>query len=201
MSLFSFFRGKYHENKRKKAIKYVSLGKGTFLLPDCSIDLRNPTKGKKYLLAGEDNLIGGNFVFEKETGVVNIGNHCHIGGSEFISVNNITVGDYVTIGFSSLFYDHDSHSIDYKDRVHDIVQETLDYENDGNLIENKDWSTVKSAPIVLKNHSWIGARCIILKGVTIGEGSIVGAGSVVTHDVPDWVMVAGNPAVIKKNLR
>ena len=42
----------------------------------------------------------------------------------------------------------------------------------------------------------MGARVIILKGVTIGEGSIVGAGSVVTKDVPDWTIVGGNPAKI-----
>ena len=43
-------------------------------------------------------------------------------------------------------------------------------------------------------------NCIILKGVTIGEGAIVGAGSVVTKDVPAWTVVAGNPARVVKKL-
>ena len=46
----------------------------------------------------------------------------------------------------------------------------------------------------------IGMNCIILKGVTIGEGAIVGAGSVVTKDVPAWTVVAGNPAIFVKKI-
>ncbi len=50
------------------------------------------------------------------------------------------------------------------------------------------------APVVIGDGSWIAARAIILPGVTIGKGAVVGAGSVVTRDVPDNVIVAGNPA-------
>ena len=55
-------------------------------------------------------------------------------------------------------------------------------------------------PVTIKDYAWIGMNCIILKGVTIGVGAIVGAGSVVTHDVPDYCVACGNPAVIKSNL-
>ena len=54
-------------------------------------------------------------------------------------------------------------------------------------------------PITIKDGAWIGAGAIILPGITIGENSVVGAGSVVTKDVPDNVVVAGNPArVLRK---
>jgi acetyltransferase-like isoleucine patch superfamily enzyme len=56
------------------------------------------------------------------------------------------------------------------------------------------------APIRICRGAWIGARSIILKGVTIGEGAIVGAGSVVTRDVPAFTIVAGNPARILREL-
>jgi maltose O-acetyltransferase len=53
-------------------------------------------------------------------------------------------------------------------------------------------------PIVIKDDVWIGERAIILPGVTIGCGAIVGAGAVVTKDVPDWCVVGGNPAKVIK---
>jgi acetyltransferase-like isoleucine patch superfamily enzyme len=52
----------------------------------------------------------------------------------------------------------------------------------------------KEGPVILKRGCWVGAAAIILPGITIGEGAIVGAGAVVTHDVPDYTTVAGNPA-------
>lgn len=55
-------------------------------------------------------------------------------------------------------------------------------------------------PIHIKKNCWIGAGATILRGVTIGENSVVGAGSVVTKDVPDNVIVAGNPAKVIKKL-
>ena len=64
--------------------------------------------------------------------------------------------------------------------------------------DNPDLSTIKSAPIVIKDKAWIGFNCIIMKGVTIGEGAVIGAGSVVTKDVPDYAVVGGNPAQIIK---
>ena len=57
----------------------------------------------------------------------------------------------------------------------------------------------KTEPVVIGNDVWIGARVIILPGVTIGDGSVIGAGSVVTKDVEPYSIVAGNPArVIKR---
>ena len=58
----------------------------------------------------------------------------------------------------------------------------------------------KQAPVIIGNDCWIGANATILPGVTIGDFSVVAAGSVVTKDVPSGVVVAGNPAVIKKHI-
>lgn len=59
---------------------------------------------------------------------------------------------------------------------------------------------VKCSPVHIKKNAWIGARTIVLPGVTIGENSIVGAGSIVTKDVPDNCVVVGNPARVIKTL-
>lgn len=55
-------------------------------------------------------------------------------------------------------------------------------------------------PIIIGDEAWIGARCIIAKGVTIGKGAIIGAGSVVVKDVPPFTLAAGNPARVIKSV-
>lgn len=57
-----------------------------------------------------------------------------------------------------------------------------------------------TAPVIIGDYCWIGARSMILPGVTIGECSVVAAGSVVTKDVPPHCLVAGSPAIVKKKL-
>ncbi len=59
--------------------------------------------------------------------------------------------------------------------------------------QNPDFVCVEK-PVTIGDHAWIGARALICPGVRIGEGAVVGAGAVVTRDVPDYAMVAGNPA-------
>lgn len=58
----------------------------------------------------------------------------------------------------------------------------------------------KQAPVIIGRDCWIGANATILPGVRVGDYSVVAAGSVVTKDIPSGVVVAGNPAVIKKHL-
>ena len=124
-----------------------------------------------------------------------------MGGGTFISRSSITIGNNVTIAWGGTIYDHDSHSLNYLDRRKDIDDELKCIREERNFIETKDWSNVNSKPIVIKDDAWIGMNVIILKGVTIGQGAIVGAGSVVTKNVPDWCVVAGNPARVVKSLK
>ncbi len=58
--------------------------------------------------------------------------------------------------------------------------------------------STESKPVIIGNDVWLGVRCIILPGVKIGDHVIVGAGAVVTKDVPDWAIVGGNPAKVVK---
>lgn len=184
---------------RRLLSKYAEIGEGT-INRNIVIRLDNPVD-KKYLSIGSDSIVAGSFIFESESGNVSIGNYSYIGGGTFISRSSIEVGDNVTIAWGCTFYDHDSHSLDYMKRRKDVSDELNDIRNGCNFIANKDWSEVKSKPIKICNDAWIGMNVIILKGVTIGEGAIVGAGSVVTKDVPAWTMAAGNPAKVVKNLK
>ncbi len=68
------------------------------------------------------------------------------------------------------------------------------------LAGRKDWSHVKQADVVIGPRCWIGTHCIILKGVHLGEGTIVGAGSVVTKSFPPYSVIAGNPATLIRSV-
>ena len=67
-------------------------------------------------------------------------------------------------------------------------------------VKSKDLSTVKTAPIVIEDDVLIGSRCIILKGVTIGARSVIGAGSIVTKSIPPDCIAAGNPCKVIRSM-
>lgn len=78
-----------------------------------------------------------------------------------------------------------------------IAPDVVIHECDAHKVEGRP----SSKPIHIGNHVWIGEKAIILKGVTIGDGAIIGAGSVVTKDVPARCLAVGNPAkVIRENV-
>lgn len=144
------------------------------------------------IILGRDCLIEGYLVTEKDDSRLCIGNNVFVGGQTVIDCSmKIEIDDDVLISFGCLLTDTDGHSFRYSIRKHDLA----------NYRQKKhDWSTVKSTPIKILKGAWIGAHSIILKGVTVGEGAIVGAGSVVTKDVPSWTIVAGNPAKLIRKL-
>lgn len=159
-----------------------------------------PIKNKKYLKVGNDSILDCKVLFESESGEVIIGNRVYIGSSFIICRNKVEIGDNVFVAWGSYFYDHNSHSIDYKERENDITQQLEDHRSGKFFTENKNWLVVDSKPIKIGANAWIGMNCTILKGVTIGEGAIIGAGSVVTRDVPAWTVAAGNPAKMVKEI-
>ena len=121
-----------------------------------------------------------------------IGNNVFIGQNSLIgSASKIEIGDHVLISFDCIIQDSDTHHIDPKKRKND----TIDW-----MHGKKNWEGIPTSPIRIENDAWIGARSIILKGVVIGEGAVVGAGSCVTKDVLPFTVVAGNPAKFIKNI-
>jgi acetyltransferase-like isoleucine patch superfamily enzyme len=90
---------------------------------------------------------------------------------------SVIIGNHCSIGWDCDIWDTDWHRVNYLDRE----------------------SNSLSKPVVIEDHVWIGSRSIIMKGVTIGSDSVIGAGSVVNKDVPQNSLVAGHPArVIRK---
>ena len=194
---------KYLNRKRQRELqqRYMSIGTGTILLRNDCLDMRLTPENRKYVTIGERSLIKAQFTFESQQGEVHIGNNTHIGGAQFICRSRIDVGNDVTMAWGITLYDHDSHSTNWEYRKHDNEQCYKDYVETGNNIANKDWSHVNTSPIRIEDKVWIGMDVLILKGVTVGEGSVVAARSVVTNDVPPYSLVAGNPARVVKSLK
>lgn len=178
--------------------KYMKKG-NSYFFNNFRLTLIKPNN-RTFLHIGDDSILDCKVLFESAAGEVTIGNHNYIGNSSIICRTQIIFEDYIFVAWGCCFYDHDSHSIDYKEREKDILTQLQDYKAGKIFIENKNWDVVKSKPIKICSHAWIGMNCIILKGVTIGEGAIVGANSVVTKDVAPWTIVGGNPAVIIKQI-
>ena len=153
------------------------------------------------LSIGDDCILRNQCIFESSEGFIDIGNRVFINtGTQLISRSRIDIGDDVTIAWNCVVYDHDSHSLDHEERIRDHRRQLADWDS-GDFIRNKDWTHVETAPIKIGNFVWIGFDVVILKGVTIGEGAVIGARSVVASDVSPWTVVAGNPARAIKQLR
>ena len=127
---------------------------------------------------GDDSKIG-TFV-EVQKGA-KIGKHCKVSSHTFIC-EGVTIGDEVFIGHGVTFTN---------DRFPQATNE------DGSAQTDDDWEVVET---IVENRASIGSGATLLCGITIGESSLVGAGSVVTKDVPPRTIVAGNPARIVKKL-
>jgi acetyltransferase-like isoleucine patch superfamily enzyme len=98
-------------------------------------------------------------------------------GGTLCAGERITIGEHVTVGANTTIIDTDFHPLDPAVR----------------RLRPNDGAT---APITIEDDVFIGMNCLILKGVTLGRGCVVGAGSVVTRDVPPYSVVAGNPAQV-----
>jgi acetyltransferase-like isoleucine patch superfamily enzyme len=118
---------------------------------------------------------GAQIIIGDNVGVTSIAIICH---------KKIVIGNNVKIGINTVIYDTDFHSLDA--RIRNLVPERID--------------GVTPRPVIIMDGAFIGGHTTILKGVTIGKNSIVGAGSVVFQSIPDEQVWAGNPAVfIREN--
>lgn len=106
-----------------------------------------------------------------------IGDNVGISQSALIAADDITIGNNVKIGGGTCIWTTDFHSLDSAIRA-----------------SKEDTFHRAKAPVIIKDNAFIGGRCLILKGVTIGANLIVAAGSVVTKSVPDNQVWGGNPA-------
>lgn len=181
-------------------LQYIE-NKGSYLKDGFSLRVDVPVANKKYVTLGKDSMLAASIIFESEEGHVSIGNESSISvGTMIICRESVVIEDHVFISWGCTICDHDSHSLNYMDRREDYKVIFDNYKNHRNANINKNWNTVDVSPVRICSDAWIGMNCTIIKGVTIGKGAIIGANSVVTKDIPDFAIAAGNPAKIIRTL-
>ena len=109
---------------------------------------------------------------------INIGNNVGISGATIYARKSITIGDNTMIGGNAKILDNDFHPIEAEARIKD------------------DKSQIRAKDIVIGKNCFIGCNSIILKGTTLGDGCVVGAGAVVSGTFGDHSVIAGNPAKV-----
>ncbi len=109
-----------------------------------------------------------------------IGRGTGISGGSVCAALSIRIGERCLIGADVLITDTDFHALDPARR-------------------ESGWVDIRCAPVDIGDDVFIGSRAVILKGVRLGDGAVVGAGSVVTRSVPAHAIVAGNPATIVRS--
>lgn len=125
-------------------------------------------------------------------GRIAIGDDCYLGDDCLLSSSaSIEIGSGTMLAHGVQVFDNDSHPVNPTERQRDHAAA---------VSADPQRAQIASAPVRIGSQVWIGFNVIILKGVTIGDASIIAAGSVVTKDVPPHTLAAGNPAEIVKSL-
>ena len=154
----------------------------------------NILMGEKYISVGEDCYIGKDvqltatdyFQDQIFTPSITIGNNCSIHDYAHVTaINTIRIGNNVRTGKNVLITDN----------AHGASDPSL-LETAPNLRP-----LYSKGPVIIEDNVWIGGKSSILPGVKIGRGAIIGAGSIVTKDIPKYAVAAGNPAKVLKILK
>lgn len=155
--------------------------------------IRNALRETRSIRVGRHSTICGELFLFAHGGEISIGEWCYVGeGARVWSSRAVHIGDRVLISHNVNIFDSLTHPLSARQRhaqfkaiTHTGHPRTID---------------LGERPVMVGNDVWIGANACVLRGVTIGEGAIVGAGAVVTHDIPPYTIVAGNPARVIREL-
>jgi len=152
-----------------------------------SARIRNALGQSKKIVIGDHSIVQGELLLFAHGGEIQIGKWCFIGESARIwSSKKISIGDRVLVSHGVNIFDSLTHPLSASKR-HEQFKE---------IVTNGHPSEIDlgEREVSIEDDVWLGANSMILRGVTLGKGCVVGAGAVVTKDVPAYTVVAGNPA-------
>ena len=161
-------------------------------LPNANVE--NISRKAELICIEENSVIRGQLLIFGHAGKIEIGKDCYVGEYTRIwSADSVKIGNRVLISHNVNIHDTNSHSTNLNLRSQHFRQIVLNGHSTFNDVD------IESKAILIEDDVWIGFNSTILKGVRIGKGAVIAACSVVTKNVPEFVIVAGNPArVIKK---
>jgi acetyltransferase-like isoleucine patch superfamily enzyme len=127
-----------------------------------------------------------------EKGSCVVGDHTLLNGALIMAEERIEIGSYCLVSWNVGIADSDFHPLEPAQRRVDALALSPF------LKDRPPRPVLETRPVIIYDNVWIGMNAVVLKGVTIGENSVVAAGAIVTKSVPPNVVVAGNPATIVK---
>lgn len=176
----------------KRFNQHAYCGKNVIFLPDSM--LNNLQNNKSRIVIGNFARIKGELTIFAHDGNISIGEWFYLGPRSFIwssDSEGIKIGDRVLISANVAIHDTNSHPLDKDLRF--IQTETMFLKG-----HDKNQMNIKSSPVTIGNDVWIGMNSIILKGVSIGDGAIIGAGSIVLGNVNKKKLVPPG-SIVSKN--
>jgi acetyltransferase-like isoleucine patch superfamily enzyme len=166
----------------------VRLGSGTLLTADYAFKRFKSGQSDALVIGANSTMDGVHFAIG-EQGRVRIGDYCYFTNAVLLCELELRIGSYVVIGWNATLADTDFHPIAPAERIADAIACSP-------LGAGRPRPEIARRPVIIEDDVWIGPNATILKGVRLGAGSWIEAGSLVTRDVPPRSRVLGNPAQI-----
>jgi acetyltransferase-like isoleucine patch superfamily enzyme len=180
------------EERRQLWFSRVTAEENVVFGPDSMVQAKLGKRAN--IIIGGNTIIDGELLVHDYGGKITIGNNTYVGkGSRIWSGESVKVGSRVFIAHNVNITDTNSHQISAKERAEDYQRR---------IVQGKPFEkgSIETASVEIGDDAWINFNVGILKGVKIGEGAIIGAGSMVTKDIPPYTFAAGNPIRIIKEI-
>lgn len=159
-----------------RGLPIIDIRRGSHLFIGEGVTLNSKNKGYHINMHSPIKLMA-----DRPGAKIRIGDKTRIHGTCIHAYQSVEIGSNCLIAANCQIFDGNGHDASFEN------------------VQNRVNTLGKSSPIKIEDNVWIGANTVVLPGVTIGNGSVISANSVVVKDIPPMVMAGGNPAVIIKN--